>query len=362
MHSCKTILLILILLGSCKTKSGLPRNYDFTPVLIHLDANKQADSLGFNLAEAIPELLYPRILTGDLALWENADKSAIKGPKKLRALEKIATQPFVRSNNLFIHQYWQIFKRNFEFGIQGFSFSGESQSGTVINYGYVDAPDLIALLKSEFVPTDANGSSDITYWDALHTMMYDFSLIQFGNNNFKQDARISAELQYQAIHDPQVYRKFTRIPERKKISYKVLNPEISTNPENSVVFDKLQQYVNNNKQTILNASNSDYFKEHMSEPWPINGITVVEEWEKISSLPLQKFESITLFIEKEGITLTSSQLDEMGIQINLQGFVEYLSEKRFSYLVEQVNEEEILPNNSEKTYQSLLKNDWNKIN
>ena len=51
----------------------------------------------------------------------------------------------------------------------------------------------------------------------------------------------------------------------------------------------------------------------------------------------------------------------MSIQINLQGFTEYLSEKRFGFLLERVNAEEIEPRKSEKIYNALQNKAWNQI-
>ena len=54
----KSIILLILGLSACVyNQSGMPKNYDFTPVMIHLDSEKQNDSIGFNLATAIPELL-----------------------------------------------------------------------------------------------------------------------------------------------------------------------------------------------------------------------------------------------------------------------------------------------------------------
>ncbi len=68
-----------------------------------------------------------------------------------------------------------------------------------------------------------------------------------------------------------------------------------------------------------------------------------------------------LFIDKSRIILTKKQVEELGIKINFQGLEEYLSEKRFSFLLEKINDQEILPQQSETYYKKLLTKDWNHI-
>ncbi len=244
----KSIILLILGLSACvSTQSGMPINYDFTPVLIHLDSEKQNDSIGFNLATAIPELLYPRILTGNLAIWTDSKKRSVQGPQRIIVLEKIATRPFVRNKDLFVHQYWQVFKRRFDSGVQGFTFTGETAYGSHINYGYIDAPDVISLLKREYIPNNMNGSSKITYWEALHSMKYDFNLVQFGKNNFKSNAKASSMIKYQAMYDPKIRREFEELNTDKYITYSITAPDRTTNTENEQVFKTLSYYINQNR-------------------------------------------------------------------------------------------------------------------
>ncbi|PCJ67935.1 MAG: hypothetical protein COA58_02000 [Bacteroidetes bacterium] len=345
----------------CKTSNKIPNSYDYTPVMLHLTDAKQVDSIGFNLVRSLPEILYPRLLTGDLAIWENSDKRLVVGAQQLIKREKLAISPFVRSNDLFIHEFWRIFKNNFEFGIQGFTFTGKDKYGKVINYGYVDAPDIINLLKTEYIPCNASGSSELTYWDALHSKSYLFNLVQFGSEDLKTDRNKWFEYQKQAIYSPKVNRKFYKAIQKKQIVYKILSPTINSNEENNFFYTALEKYINKNKQTILNASNSDHFSSIMFLPWKVDNITITETWTKYKNIPFQELTSIEFFIDKHAIVLSKNQLEELDVQINLQGLEEYLSEKRFSFLLEKINEQEIPSRQSDKYYQNLLSREWNNI-
>ena len=352
---------IILLIGCAVNKNGLPNGYDTTAVLLHLADNKQVDSIGFNLVKSIPELLYPRLLTGDLAIWEDSDKRTVVGSEQIIRLEKRATTPFVRGSDLFIHEYWSLFKKNFDFSIHGFTFSGKAKTGDVINYGYVDIKDVESLLKTEFVPTNANGPSRLTYWDALHSMKFSFNLVQFGGEKFQKYPRLSSLLQYQAVEDKKIYRELSSIENDKDIKYRVLSPDIILNEENKAFYSALQTAINDNKQIVLNAGGDSYFSHILFKPWEIKQVVVKEHWSKYKNIPFQQLISLELFIDKHAITVTKQQLEEMNVKINLQGLEEYLSEKRFEFLLEDINYQEIQPQQSERYYKALQTRDWNKI-
>ncbi len=352
-----------IWLTSCapNNTNGTPKNYEVTPALLHVDALSQADSVGFNLTTGIAELIYPRILTGDIPLWEDSKRRIILDPQLLIISEKNAKVPFVNVSDMFLHEYWQLFKRNFDFSVEGFSFIGQDKNGKKINYGYVHCPDLILLLQSEKIPTNANGPANLTFWDALHSNTFNFNLVQFGANDFIRNPRLSAALKYQAISDKKIFREFYTLDNTKRITYRVLHPDINSNKENKGFYKIIEQYINDNKQTILNAGGDAYFSHISNKPLQVVNITVYENWGKFKNIPTQTIEGIDLFIDKHSIHLSINQLREMNVQINLQGLEEYLSEKRFDFLVETINNQEVPAHKSEKLYNALINSPWNKI-
>jgi hypothetical protein len=355
-----SILVGICFLG-CSYAAKLPKSYEKTPALLHVSSLKQHDSIGFNLVQALQELIYPKLLTGDLALWEGSDKKKIVEAQNFRALERNARLPFVSSNDLFVYEYWEIFNKIFTFDIQGFSFTGTTKAGKKINYGYVDIQDITNLLKNTTIPANASGSADLSFWNALHSKSYSFHLVQFGHNNFKSNLRASLQIQYQALQDPSINRAFTKIVPVKKINYKVLAPDINSNLENKNFYRIFTETVNKNKQTILNNTAADHFQTILFLPWEIDQINILEKWSKYKNIPFQELESVELIIDKNSVILSSKQLEELGIKLNLQSLEEYISEKRFSFLLDEINTQEISPQQSETYYKLLLTNPWNKI-
>jgi hypothetical protein len=301
------------------------------------------------------------LLTGDLPIWETSEKTYQVNLKQFLLKEKSAAWSFVQSKDLFIHEFWKIFKKNFEFGVAGISFTGKARNGKDINYGYVDAKDVIDLLKSRNIPTNVNGAASLTYWDAIHTKKYPFNLVQFGKNDFKQDKLLSFYLKEQAINDPKIHRSLVEVAIDKEIEYRVIKPNITSNEENEVLFNSLTKVINNNKQTILNAGGDEYFSHLMFVPWKINDIIITEHWTKYKNIPFQELKSVMLFVDGHPITLDNNQLQELNAKVNLQGIEEYLSEKSFDFVLQRINSEEFLPSRSEDYYKALLTKNWKYI-
>lgn len=354
-----SLLILTTLFISCGSKVQM--GYDYTPVLLHLDKREQHDSIGFNLASEIPKLLYGKILSNDIALWESPDKKIRISKDVFLQMERSAKNPFVESNNFFIYEVWRIYKRNFSFGVIGFSFAGESRDGRKLNYGFIDAIDVISLMKDRTIPSNVNGSGYLSYWDAIHSMRFDFNLVQFGKEDFKQDPMKSFELRDQAVKNPKVKRELYQILQEKQIIYRIIPPDINTNPNNQAVYKVLETFVNDNKQTILNAGGAEHFSHIANIPWKIDNIIVSERWSKFNDLPFQELEHLQLFIAGKPIYLGKRELDEMGVKINLQGPEEYFSGKEFDFVIQRINSEEVKPTLSESYYRALMNNDWNNI-
>ena len=99
----------------------------------------------------------------------------------------------------------------------------------------------------------------------------------------------------------------------------------------------------------------------MFYPWEIDQINILEKWSKYKNIPFQELVSVELIIDNNSVILSSKQLEELGIKLTLQSLEEYISEKRFSFLLDEINTQEIAPQQSETYYKLLLTNPWNKI-
>src|SRR5690349_12888493 len=76
------------------------------PVLLFLNTYDQADSLGFNIVQSLPEFVYDQLLSGKVTLWDSPKKEDRIEPKTLMQIEKYAETSFRVTNQLFIYENW----------------------------------------------------------------------------------------------------------------------------------------------------------------------------------------------------------------------------------------------------------------
>lgn len=352
------ILLFFFIAGiwGCKSQSSLPSKYDIKPVLLHLSKVDQPDSIGFNLVTSFHKLLYKRIQNGDIAIWKTSKKKVLINKTQFINLEEYSKSSFLDNNDLFIHEYWQLMGKEFNFSVRGFSFVGKSKTGEPISYGFIDAADLFGLLKNIKIHTTHQGSSDLSYWDAIHSKLFDFNVVQFGKKDFKSNPELSVLLKNQACYSKKVRRNFYIPESSKRVSYKIIPPSINSNEENSNIYSEVENSINENKQVILNINNKFIKPQDMFKLWTINSIRVTEKWSTFKNIPLQELENIQLEMNGENYSLNNQHIEELGLTINLQGISEYLSEKNFDLIIQKINNENIPPQNSEAMYKKLLQN------
>lgn len=361
MRLLSSLIIVLVVFQGCKTGYQPPKSYDYTPVLLHASKKKQDDSIGYNIVSGMYAMLYPRILTGDLPIWENSEKNKRIAKETFVQLEKQTVLPFVESNNLFIHEAWQIFKRNFNFGILGFSFTGITKTGRRVNYGYIDAADVIELLKNRTVEANANGNGYLTYWDALNTKTYHFNLVQFGNDNFKDNPIRAFQLKAQAMVDEKIIRDFYAVAEEKKVQYRILSPLINSSVENKQFYKALELFINNNRQLLLNTGGASAISHLDLSKLELKNVVVQEKWTKKEQLILQQLEFIEVFVGRGSVKLSKEVLQENDLRINLQGIEEYLTEKTFAFSIQQINNQEIAARDAADYYERLKHNNWKNI-
>jgi hypothetical protein len=355
----KYFILIAILASSCR--SGVPYSYDYTPTLLHVNSYKQHDSIGFNMATELPKLLYSKILSGDVPIWDSPDKQVRVEKGDFMEMEQRARVPFVENPDLFIHQVWNLYKRSFSAGTMGFTFTTVGKDNSRISYGFVDAADVIVLMKDRNIPCNANGTHELSYWNALESMRFEFNLVQFGNNDFKDNPLKSFKIKDQAIKHKRIHRSFYAMPLTKEIEYKVTDPAITSNKENKILYDAINKAINDNKQIVLNAGGASFLSHLVMANWKVDQVIVVEKWTKQPYLPLQELREIKLFINGGLIRLGPSQIKDMGMRITFQQPEEFLSGKSFNFIVQRINSQEIAAHESEQYYNALLTQDWNKI-
>ena len=136
------------------------------PVLLFVSTYDQDDSLGFNLVESLPALVYGFIIDGKVTLWDSPKKEDKIEPKTLLQIEKYAQTSFKVTNQLFIYEKWIKDRKNFSIETVGFYFSSKKPDGEEVAYGYVDYAELDSVLEFTLIPSNADGNCNMTFGDA----------------------------------------------------------------------------------------------------------------------------------------------------------------------------------------------------
>ena len=131
------------------------------PVLLFLNTYDQADSLGFNIVQSLPEFVYDQVMTGNVVLWDSPKKEDRIEPKTLMQIEKYAESSFKVTNQLFIYESWVRDRRSLSVRTLGFYFSSKKPNGEEVAYGFIDYAELDSIFQFTLVPSNADGNPTI---------------------------------------------------------------------------------------------------------------------------------------------------------------------------------------------------------
>lgn len=347
--------LIISLLFASKSFAG----FDYTPVLVHLSKAGQHDTLGFNLVDKISSLMYRKIMSGEVQLWDSPQKQVKITPDALAAIERSTLTRMTDCKDLFLNEIWRQERREFEINIIGFTFINEGAGDQKVLYGFVDATELTELLKSTVIETNANGPANLTYWDALYSKIYPFNIVQFGKNNFQQNMAESLELQQQLFRNPKMNSNAVKLANTKEIDLSI-QPGFS---QNKALIDALNLYFNQNKEVFFNLG-GDEILTHLnpSANIRISGIQMTELRTLKNGLESTYIKRFTILVDGKALRpLNNEELEALGITVELRPLKEFLSLHEYQHTFTRINHQEVLFHESPKFQQSLKTGPWNRL-
>jgi len=339
--------------------------YDYTPVLIHLNKEKQHDTVGFNLVEHLPAVIYKRIMDGSVPLWGSPLKKIKISVERLKQIEEESNTSFLENDNIFINEYWKLFRKNFEFHVTGFTFFNRSETGVKVNYGFVDADDIKGVLNSLVIPCNANGNRMLSYWEAILSKRYHFSLVKFGKVDFVKKPRKSIELKQEAFECEKIKHNALILPDEKMVFSKIVKSGQYSKNKNYVIFTALEKYFNENIQEFLNIAPEGKFS-HLDKNLKvkIDGIELVENWTRDELTGVILTETIALTIYANGVklqTLKKSDIENLSFLIEFKAFADYLQDKSYEYIITRINSEDIMGYKAKEVQQALESKPWHLI-
>lgn len=362
MRSFKLVLIgIFLSIGSSLLAES--KGFDYTRAMVHLSRSGQHDSVGFNLVEELTELIYPRIKTGEIILWDSPAKKIRINQLVLIDIEKGSGTKFLNTQHLFIHEYWKMFKKDFEFNIVGFTFSSKGKGNQEVIYGFLDVNDVLTLLKGSIIPTNANGEAQITYWDALMSKQYNFNLVQFEDNNFERNPKASIKMVKKIFDNPKVNTNQVEFKGEKEVIYEVTRLE---NPsfDNNLLLNQLSAYFNNNKHDFYNLG-GNLIHSHLNKDAEIHvtKLIVCETWSKTEQGILKyAFKWVDIYVDRQPIErIRSKDINQLDLSIKFMDFQDFLLAKSFLFSISSVNHESIPPEESSYILNALKLRPWNQI-
>ncbi|MFT7591052.1 MAG: hypothetical protein ACI9UJ_000973 [bacterium] len=337
--------------------------FDYTPTIIQINKHKQNDTVGFNLVEGSYKLFYKYILDGTVKLWESPAKKQQITPKALQLLEKQNDLEFRSSEDLFIYEYWKLYKKDFEFQVLGFSFFSRNKQNVKVNFGYIDASEVQTLLSQVVIPTNINGSTNLSYWHAIMSKEFQFNVAKFGKVDLVKNPSLAFDLKSDIFESKKIKTNCYVITPTKEIEYFVY-PGLDSNGGSFWLCNAIEAFYKNNRHIYFNETPTPSVSYlDINTALKVTRVDVSEVWIKneqnqITYTP----EKIRIYINERPMPEVSiSELNDKRILIQFKPLLEFLKEKEFKYTIKRVNFEPIYGYEADEIKTALYTKDWNKI-
>ncbi len=336
--------------------------YTDKPVLVNLNVSRQSDTMGFNMPHELIEFFHEMINDGKCTLWDSPQKSFKISVDALRAVEASSGTSFTKSADVFLHEYWSSKRSHTTFTIVGISFINAGTKGKV-SYGYVDFTECWKDIAERKIECNVNGPADLTLVNALYSRNYNFNVVGFGNKDFKSRPEDAIKIRDKAFFGKRPVEGLYIIPQTKKIVYTVEQDFNESKEIGHVFFTNIQDYLNANKEVLLNIGGSNYFdyKTFKSEI-TVTRIEVNEIWTKKNGYIEYEIQNIVIFVNNR-------KLDPVGIDVllgwgvlfNFKTAEDVLKEKKFNYILVKLNNTFVVESDSPKFIKSLEKYSWTQV-
>lgn len=343
---------------------AIPKNHAYSevPVLTYIPVENQSDTMGFNLAAQLPELIYQLILSNKIILWDSPKKSIKISADGLQSIENSTGTSFSRPKGFFMNEIWSSNKKKTDFMIVGFSFLNESSNGRV-SYGYVDAREAAPFLVREQIRTNVNGPAYFSYMEALYSRRYYFIVTQFGSNKFQENQEEAAEIKEKAFGRNKTIVPDINFPPIKLITYFIDKDPSNPDDGGMILYRGFEKLFADNRELFFDKGGSKYFdfKKYKSE-LVVTRIEAEEDWIQtpygIVSIP-KRF--IVYVNNKKLDAFELEEMYAMKMTIGLKSPEDHLLEKNFQYSLVKINQNFIGQGESELYLRALNEYSWTQL-
>lgn len=356
-HIRRSVVLILFLL------SGLTSSSSVSPVLLFLSRQDQSDTLGYNLVRELPALVYREITAGRVTLWDSPEKQIRILPASLKKLEENSGEVFSDTRQLFIYELWDLDKKKGELKTIGFYFSNRTVQGEDVSYGFVEYHTLDSLFRVTYIPTNANGNCEMTFFDVLQSRYYSYNIVQIGT---KKVTNVN-----EAIALKQEARSF--IADRilppsyncKDVLYRITSGDTlhgESGRRSDRIIQGMEKYFNENMELYYNAGGDRLTNFIEADIIRLNELEVEERWIKRDEIIEYELISLRIPVRDElPLTWPKSDLQMPDLLIDFNSVPDLLNEKEFYFRIVKINDQHLSVSQSDAYLKGLRTWKWNQL-
>ncbi len=333
------------------------------PVLLFVNTYDQADSLGFNIVQSLPELVYDQIITGKVVLWDSPKKEDHIEAKTLLQIEKASQSSFKVSTQLFIYENWNRERKKLKIHTLGFYFSSKKQNGEEVAYGYVDYSALDSLFQFTLVPTNADGNCGMTYDDAFKQKLYYYNIVQYGGQkieNVSDAIKIKNEIQ------PLLPKKKWDEQNDCKIVKYVIEDSASSSTGNflstRMFLSTIEKYLTETPEFFLNIGGDRLTSDPANYKIHVKKVEVEEYW--IRSRKNIDYSIYRMVIYANDSALNGISIDELqkiDVLVGFKSLNDFLKEKEFYFRILKINSQDITPDKAPAFLSGITELRWSHL-
>jgi len=334
-----------------------------SPVLLFLSRQDQADTLGYNIVNELPALVYKEIIEGRIPLWDSQNKDVQIVPSSLKSLETSSGDNFSQAKQLFIYELWDLDKKNGDLRTVGFYFSSRTNKGEDISYGFVDYDPLDSLFRATKIPVNSNGNCDLTYYDVLHSKYYFYNVVQVGEKkitNIKEALALKDEV-------TQFISQRIKPPDNdiKELSYVILhsdNPPDAAMSKSNQFIQSLQLFLNENQEVFYNLGGDRILDFRQANKIKVTSVEVAEKWRKVEDRIESELISLQIYAASQPMNLLKKEdLHFLDLFVDFKSIADFLNEKEFYFRIAKINSQEIALGKSVVFLKGLRTWKWNQL-
>ena len=368
----KKLILSLFLWAGFLLNPSLCETFKNTKVMLHVRKSFQHDTLGTNLVEHFPPLVYTQIMNGNATLWDSPDKQIKLSPSTLLSLENNSATSFNFCDEFFMLETWSITQKSIKISSIGFYFINKNKNGEKVIYGFVEFEGVANAMKYNLVNVNADGFINTSFWDIFRNRRFDYNLVQFGIEKIT-DYTQSNIIKKEAFHNKDIYynEELYKIgSQTKSVCYSLVKPM-----KNDTI-----SVLNKNTEELLLGIES-YLNSNQEEFYNIGGYQVQSHLKKNSKFKVTKVDVKSIWLRENTDSIKYEPLQIIiwindSVPLNEMSFREFESweilsgenklsdlilKKNLYFTITKINDQDINPQYAKKYMEALINYHWSRM-